>query len=175
VGPENQNPLNELQLLDQQVDQITELAGLKPIFFRVDELAKEYPGDFEVQLAASEVKQRVVTRGSVLKQLGQTTQTAIPFMTDPATPSTSGSLPSSTPPPLPAPSAPDVLQSPPALSTTSSAFQSPPVLADQPPPPYGPATAKVSAAPRAGKGWKSALVVGAIAGVLISIAVLAFL
>ena len=37
--------------LDEQIDQITELAGLKPIFFRVDELAKAHPGDFEVQLA----------------------------------------------------------------------------------------------------------------------------
>src|SRR4029077_5328701 len=85
-------------MLEQQVDQIMELAGLKPIFFRVDELAKEYPGDFEVQLAASEVKQRGVTRGTVLKQLGQTTQRAIPVMADLAPPPP---LASSTPPPLP--------------------------------------------------------------------------
>ena len=87
MGPENQNPLAELQLLEQQVDQITELAGLKPIFFRVDELAKEYPGDFEVQLAASEVKQRVITRGTVLKQLSQTGQNTDPVVADLAPPS----------------------------------------------------------------------------------------
>src|ERR1035438_4442034 len=72
VGSVNQNPLDELQILDQQVGQVTELAGLKPIFFRLDELAKEYPGDFEVQLAVTEVKQRVMTRGTALKQLGKT-------------------------------------------------------------------------------------------------------
>ena len=72
MGPVNQNPLDELQALDEQVGQVTELAGLKPIFFRLDELARQYPGDFEVQLAVSEIKQRVVTRGSALKQLGQT-------------------------------------------------------------------------------------------------------
>ena len=112
MGSENQSPLNELQLLDQQVDQTTELAGLKPIFFRVDELAKEYPGDFEVQLAASEVKQRVVARGTVLKQLGQTMQGAVPVIADLA------------PPPMP-----------PSALANSSTFQAPPVLGDQSPPP----------------------------------------
>ncbi len=105
MGPENQNPLNELQLLEQQIDQITELAGLKPIFFRVDELAKEHSGDFEVQLAVSEVKQRVVTRGTVLKQSGQTMQSAAPVLADLASGAWScrQPSPSSTPPPLPVP------------------------------------------------------------------------
>jgi len=151
VGPENQNPLSELQLLEQQIDQITELAGLKPIFFRVDELAKEYPGDFEVQLAASEVKQQVVARGTALKQLGQTTQRAIPLMADLAPP----------------PSAPPQLPDLPILSATSSGFQAPPGLGDQPLPPP-PIPASPSQPPRAGGAWKTALLVGAIAGVLIS-------
>ena len=172
MGPENQNPLNELRLLEQQVDQITELAGLKPIFFRVDELAKEYPGDFEVQLAASEVKQRVVTRGTVLKQLGQTMQGAVPVMADLAPPSPPPPLPSSTPPALPVPPAPDILASPSPPGTTSSGFQAPPLLGDRPVSPL-----KVPAAPPpgAGKAWKSALLLGAIAGILIFIAVLALL
>ena len=62
----NQNPLKELQLLDEEVDRVTELAGLKPIFVRADELAKAHSGDFEVQLAVAEVKHKVVTRGTVL-------------------------------------------------------------------------------------------------------------
>ncbi len=169
MGPKNQNPLNELQLLEQQVDQITELAGLKPIFSRVDELAKAHPGDFEVQLLASEVKQRVLTRGTVLKQLGQTIQKAVPVVADPAPPSSPMPLPSSTrqpsstPPPLPvAPiSSSDVLASRSVSADTSSAFQGPPVLgpkASAPaPPPQG-----------SGKAWKSALLLGAIAGVLIA-------
>ncbi len=172
MGPENQNPLNELQLLEQQVDQITELADLKPIFFRVDELAKEYPGDFEVQLAASEVKQRVVTRGTVLKQLGQTMQGAVPVMADFAPPLPSPPLPSSTPPPLPVPP-PDVLASPSALPTASSTFQAPPVLGDQPAPPLQ--VSAPPALPGTGKAWKSALLIGAVCGILIAGAVLGVL
>lgn len=172
MGPENQNPLNELHLLEQQVDQITELAGLKPIFFRVDELAKEYPGDFEVQLAASEVKQRVVTRGTVLKQLGQTMQNAVPVMADLAPPPPPPPLFSSTPPPLPVPPVPDILASPSAPGTTSSGFQAPPVLGDQP---FSPLKVPAAPPPGTGKTWKSALLVGAIAGILISIVVLALL
>jgi len=161
VGAENQSPLNELQLLEQRVDQITELAALKPIFLRVDELAKAYPGDFEVQLAASEIKERVLTRGTALKKLGETAQTAVPL---PVTPR-------SAPPPLPA--------------DTSPAFQKPPVSGEQPlpppkvsvppklPPPPPPEASKPPSG--TGKPWKSALVIGAIAGVLIAGVILAIL
>jgi hypothetical protein len=178
VGPENQNPLDELQSLDQQIDQITDLGGLKPIFFRVDELAKEHPSDFEVQLAASEVKQRVVTRGTVLKQMGQTMQ-MVSLTAEPP------SVPSAGPPPLPMPTplavppastVTDLRAVPPAQTTTSSAFQAPPALADQPlQPPPPPPPQGTGAAPAAGKGWKSALLVGAITGVLMAMVILAFL
>ncbi len=176
MGPENQNPLDELQLLEQQVDKITELAGLKPIFFRVDELAKAYPGDFEVQLAVSEVKQRVLTRGTALKRLGETSQSAIPVTADPAPPLPpplpSSAVPvSSTPPPLPIAPGP---------TSTPSAFQAPPVrktsLAPQvPPPKSGPQKAPLPPPAGNGKAWKSALLLGAIAGVLIAGVVLTFL
>jgi hypothetical protein len=181
VGSENQNPLNELQLLEQQVDQITELAGLKPIFVRADELAKEHPGDFEVQLATAEVKHRVITRGTVLKQLGQTMQNAVPVMPDLAAPSPAPPpLPSSGPPPLPiAPlPPPNVLASPSGPNAAYSAFQSTPVLGDRPLlPPKVPPAAKFPPPPpaRTSGGWKSALLLGVIAGVLIAGAVLAVL
>lgn len=162
MEPENQNPLNELQLLDQQVDQVTELAGLKPIFVRVDELAKEHSGDFEVQLAASEVKQRVIARGTVLKQWGQTMQNAVPVLPNPAPP-----LPA--PPPLPVaePPAAPILASPPAPETPPVNPPSPPRAA--PPPPLPPRAAGPD------KSWKSALLLGVIAGVLIAGVVLAVL
>ena len=167
MGPENQSPLSELQLLEQQVDQITELAGLKPIFSRVDELAKAHPGDFEIQLAASEVKQRVLTRGTVLKQLGQTMQA------DLAPPP----VPSSAPPPLPVPQVPpvpDVLASPSAPADTSSGFQAAPGLGDRPlPSPKAPAPPPPPA--RTGRGWKSALLIGAVSGIMIAGAVLGVL
>lgn len=159
MGPENQNPLSELQLLEQQVDQITELARLKPIFARVNELAKEHPGDFEVQLAASEVKQRVLTRGSALKQLGP----AAPPMPPPP-------LSAATPPPMPVHFSPDIPASPPA-PPADAAFKPPPVLGDRPlRAPKAPALPPRAAPPPTvtGKAWKSALLLGAIAGVMIA-------
>jgi len=154
VGPENQSPLSELQLLEQEIDQVPELAGLKPIFSRADELAKAHPGDFEVQLAASEVKQRVLTRGTFLKQLGQTMPSAGQVVTNPA-------------PPLPVPEAPppDTMASPPAPADTPAAFQAPPKV---------PAPSNLSVPPPSGtsNAWKNALMVGAVAGILISGAVL---
>jgi len=165
VGPENQSPLSELQLLEQQVDQITELAGLKPIFSRVDELAKAHPGDFEIQLAASEIKQRVLTRGTVLKQLGQTMQNATPVVADAAPP-----------PPMPVAAVPPakILASPSAPVDNSAAFQPPPVLGNQPlPPPKNPAPPPPPAS--TGKGWKSAVLIGSVSGILIAGAVLGVL
>ncbi len=174
MGPENQNPLDELQLLEQQVDQITELAGLKPIFFRVDELAKEHPDDFEVQLAASDVKQRVVTRGTSLRQSGQTLKNAAPLLADLAPPL-------SAPPPIPVAPVPppDILASPSVPADTSAAFQEPPILRDQPLlPPTVSAPPKLPVPPPSagtGKGWKSALLIGALVGVLIAGVVVGFL
>src|SRR5258708_2661346 len=153
-----------------------ELAGLKPIFFRVDELAKAHPDDFEVQLAASDVKQRVVTRGTALRQSGQTLKNAAPLLADLAPSSSPPSLPTSA---IPSPKVPpaDILASPLVLADTF--FQEPPVLGDQPPPPptvSAPPEIPVPPPPAgAGKGWKSALLIGAIAGVLIAGVVLAVL
>ena len=69
VGSERLNPLDELRSLDQQVDEVPDLAGLKPIFARPDEIAKAYSGEFEVQLAADDVKQHVVRRGKALREM----------------------------------------------------------------------------------------------------------
>ena len=41
MGPQNLNPLDELRSLDQQVELVNDLAGLKPIFFRLEEIAKQ--------------------------------------------------------------------------------------------------------------------------------------
>lgn len=68
MGTESSNPLNELKDLDSRVDGVTALDGLKPIFSRLDELGRLHSGDFEVQLAVTEIKQRVVDRGKLLKQ-----------------------------------------------------------------------------------------------------------
>src|SRR5947199_10465063 len=61
------NPLDELKNLDQQVDQIGDLSGLKPIFYRLDEIARKHTNDFEVQLVVGDIKQHLVNRGTVLQ------------------------------------------------------------------------------------------------------------
>ena len=170
MGPENQNPLDELQSLDEQIGQTTELAGLKPIFFRLDELAKAHPSDFEVQLAVTELKQKVVTRGTALKQMGQMMEGGVPG-------STTGTLIS----PQSGPTSTETLRSftepvtppAPAAPTVSSAFQAPPVAPPRdistppPPPPARPAGD--------GATWKRALLLGVIAGAVVSVLVLVVL
>ena len=170
MGPENQNPLDELQSLDEQIGQTTELAGLKPIFFRLDELAKAHPSDFEVQLAVTELKQKVVTRGTALKQMGQMMEGGVPG-------STTGTLIS----PQSGPTSTETLRSftepvtppAPAAPTVLSAFQAPPVPPPRdistppPPPPARPAGD--------GATWKRALLLGVIAGAVVSVLVLVVL
>ena len=169
MGPENQNPLDELQSLDEQIGQTTELAALKPIFFRLDELAKAHPSDFEVQLAVTELKQKVVTRGTALKQMGQTMEGAVPgsahhgnFDHSPQSGSTSTETLRSFTEPVTPPA--------PAAPTVSSAFQAPPVApagdisSPPPPPPARPAGD--------GATWKRALLLGVIAGAVVSVLVL---
>jgi hypothetical protein len=68
VGSGNLTPLEELKGLDQQIDQIHTLAGLQPLFGRLEEITKQYSGDFEVQLVAHDVKQHILARGSKIKQ-----------------------------------------------------------------------------------------------------------
>jgi len=65
---ENINPGEELRRLDEQIQSATGLAALKPIYFRLNEIIKAYPGDFDVQFAGDEIKQRLIARGTLLKQ-----------------------------------------------------------------------------------------------------------
>jgi hypothetical protein len=172
VGPGNLNPLDELQALSEQVDQVTDLAGLKPIFFRLDELARAHPGDFDIQVSVSELKQRVVTRGTALKQLAQNpdagqslrTLTLPPTAPEPsgfpeAAPSTvtmSGMSAPPVPPSLPPPNPPRPNLAPPHL-----------------PPPAKPAPASKPAVATRKVG--RALAVGVIVGAVLAIALVAIL
>ena len=60
--------IEELKRLDGQIDSVPDLVALKPIFDRIEEINKEHPTDFEVQLLISDVKQHLVNRGTLLKQ-----------------------------------------------------------------------------------------------------------
>jgi hypothetical protein len=68
VGVENPNPHEELKRLDEQIKSATELAALKPMFYRLNEIVRGFPDDFDVQLTGDEVKQRLIARGTLLKQ-----------------------------------------------------------------------------------------------------------
>jgi len=62
------NPLDELKLLDAEIERAGDLDTLKPIFSRLEEISKEHSGDFDVQLASSDLKQKLLDRGNHLKK-----------------------------------------------------------------------------------------------------------
>jgi hypothetical protein len=122
------NPLDELQTLDQQVEQITDLAGLKPIFFRLEEISRQYPNDFQVQLQVGDIKQHLVNRGTKLKQMP-----APPPMPPPvaAMPPAPPAMPPSGPPPM----SPAAAGPPPMPEPAVSMPMAPPPMTPAPPPP----------------------------------------
>jgi hypothetical protein len=142
VGDENLNPLDELKRLDQQVGLVASLEGLKPIYYRLDEIAKQYANDFEVQLVVGDIKQHLVNRGTRLKEQETNLSTTStvgtpplppPIMTAPPTKTISQPPPPlPTPPPMAAPPAPPPY-SPPSFSTKPP-FPTPPPMPSMTPP-----------------------------------------
>jgi hypothetical protein len=65
------NPLEELKLLDAEIDRAGDLERLRPIFHRLDEIAQQHSSDFEVQLAASDLKQKLLDRGNHLRDVSR--------------------------------------------------------------------------------------------------------
>lgn len=61
-------PFDELQQLEAQAGSVNHLADLKPIYDRLEELARQNRADFDLQLAVEDVRQRVIDRGLVLKR-----------------------------------------------------------------------------------------------------------
>lgn len=68
MGVENVDPLEELKRIGEQLESATDLAALKPIYFRLNEIIRAFPDDFDVQLTGDEIKQRLMARGALLKQ-----------------------------------------------------------------------------------------------------------
>ncbi|HVO99862.1 MAG TPA: PEGA domain-containing protein [Bryobacteraceae bacterium] len=215
MGDENLNPLEELKRLDQQVGLVASLEALKPIYYRLDEIAKKYPNDFEVQLVVGDIKQHLVNRGTKLKEQEATIATspvesvaAPPPIPDPLQSSRPKIVippvpaPTAAPPPVPQPPMPEV-QPPPAPvpppmappgPMASGQFAPPPMptsafpatgpQAVPPIPPVGPPPMQppVSVVPPPQKppaqkpvAWKKALVFGAILGLVVALAGIAFL
>ena len=61
-------PLDELQLLAGQVDAAKDLIALKPLYDRVEEIARESGSDFEVQVAAEDLRQVIIAKGVKLRR-----------------------------------------------------------------------------------------------------------
>ena len=126
------NPLDELKSLDRQVEQVTDLEALKPIFFRLDEISKQHSSDFEVQLVVGDVKQHLVNRGVKLKEMAaagvppQTIRRPQPPIMPPAPPPAPSS--SDAPPTVKLPRSPVIPPAPPG----------PPPAPSNPPPVSGP-------------------------------------
>ena len=68
MGVENVNPREELKRLEEQVKAATQLADLKPIYFRLNEIIKQFAGDFDVWVAGNDLKQLLVARGTLIQQ-----------------------------------------------------------------------------------------------------------
>lgn len=151
MGAENLNPLDELNSLDQQVERVTDLNDLKPIFTRVDEIAKQNSDDFEVQLVAGDIKQHLVNRGTRLKaEKAASPAAAVP------PPPTVRLTPGTMPPPPVSPSAPTVKLTPgampppagpPPVPQQSAPAAAPPPLPPQAPPPQAPPTQAIRPEP----------------------------
>lgn len=179
MGPGKLNPLEELLAIGETVDQVTDLAALKPIFFRLDEIARDHPADFDIQVGVNELKQRVVARGTALKQLaqnsdpGQSVRTVIaPPVPPPAAPPSTITSPSFiTPAPITPPST--ITMSGMSAPLVSDRLPPPPIVtAPSSPPPIPPQTAKPAPA---GRGWGRAVLVGATVGAVLALLLVAIL
>jgi hypothetical protein len=163
-------PLEELKRLNEQVDQVSDLNGLKPIYYRLEQIAKDYPGDFEVQLALSDIKQHLVQRGMKLKEAGAgTSQQMVSLQTPIAMPPGAGQTPSGQMAAAPPPVTPSPGSGEHGIARTPSG-QMPAAPPPPPPPAYVPA-----AGGRAPLNWKRALWIGGVLGSVLSIAGIALL
>ena len=157
VGADNVNPREELQRLDEQIDSAGDLAALKPIFYRLNEIIKAYPGDFDIQFTGDAVKQRLMARGKALKE--QETSPPPPLAPPPA---------ASAPPPMDVPE-PPLMPAATPFEQSLPLFDSP---APEPPPPALPETLAMEPAPvppRPAFNWKYAVVLGALASLLVPV------
>ncbi len=115
-GNEPQRALEELRALDREVDQVAELMGLKPIYYRLEAISQQYPNHPNVQSAVSMLRQHILARGKRLKEgPGSISNEFPPTLSEAAA---AGAPPQ--PPPMPRPQMPAPPAGPP-LGTTPPA------------------------------------------------------
>ena len=169
---EDVSPLDALKWLDVQAQLASELAELKPLYSQLNEIVQAFPGDFEIQLAASEVKQRLIERGLLLKQREVA----------PSQPPVPPPMPAAPPPEFPG-FAPAVPPEPPVQPEAAFEQASPPFdsAPSEPPPPALTVTPENPSPPpaqrptreagplRTGPKRKLAVVIGSLVGVLVAL------
>ena len=62
------SPLEQLQALNTQVENATDLEELRPIFERMTAISHDHPDDFEVVLAVDQVRRHIVDKGKLLRE-----------------------------------------------------------------------------------------------------------
>jgi len=177
VGPESVNPHEELKRLDEQIESATELAALKPVYFRLNHIIEAFPGDFDVQFTGNEIKQRLMARGTLLKQQETSPQPPPPAMPAAQPPALPTSFLDTVAPAAATPSEPP---EPPVMPAASLLPQSFPFSDSAPPEQPLPALAltpenppqQPSAPPTPSRRtlhWKRAVVMGPIAALLVAL------
>jgi hypothetical protein len=159
--------LEELKQLDATIQRVNDLADLKPIFYRLEEVGKQPLQDFECQLMLADVKQKLVNKGRMLKEMAGTSSGG-PFefrQTGSQPASTGGAL--KTPPPPP----------PMASPTHTGKMQLPTVqMPSTLPPPAAPAVGSGAPPPGApAVPWKRAILLGGVGGAILAVAGIAVL
>ncbi len=134
--------LEELRRLGASIDKVTDLNELKPIFFRIEELATQYPRDVELAAGIAAVKAHLVQHGQRLINMQGTQQAPVA-----AKPIATQQVPAAPPQQLPA-----------VITQPSQTTPIAPITPVQPPAPRPPAAAF---------NWKRTAIVGAVMGAAI--------
>jgi hypothetical protein len=157
------NPLDELKRMNSEIDRATEVGALKSVYFRLKEIGQGSADDFDVQIAVSETRKHLMSRGSELeRQAAAPPATPVPIVTAPfpaiSLAETAAPAPQepAAPPPMPAAPTPVPFpfmeSAPPAKPTTEPwafgpAPPSTPVSEPQPAPAPVPAPPRPAAKP----------------------------
>jgi hypothetical protein len=132
VDAENINLHEELKRLEEQIESAAELAALKPVYFRLNEIIQAFPGDFEVQFTGNDLKQRLMARGALLKQQESSPPPPPPAMPQAEPPTLPAFFPDAVMPPPEAPPEPPGM---PAATPSPMSFPFFDSTPPQPPPP----------------------------------------
>jgi hypothetical protein len=150
------NPHDELRALYLQVDQVPDLQTLTGIYYRIEEIAKAYPNDFQVQMMVGDLKQQMTRRAAVLQQ-GPQAAPPPPAPAPPAAPVRTSTMnfPTDTSAPtqmmssgVRPPAPPAMAPPPPVMAPPPPVVGPPPPMA--PPPPAGPPNMAPQALPPQG-------------------------